>query len=237
MERGTQLEPKARAAYEIIYDADMPAVVMIHDKHECIRASFDGHNREISRDLEIKCPGEKDHETALAGSVPEKYIPQIQHLLMVSGSSELHYYSYHPDFPQGKRGKVVVVKPDPMYQKELLERELAFWECVQTDSPPELTEKDFKELKDEESVALFAELKKAKAMQDQAVSLYDSIKKKIIEKVQLARVRCSGVQMIRTTRKGSVDYSKVPELKGVDLERYRKKHSDVIEFRLLKGEV
>ena len=40
-----------------------------------------------------------------------------------------------------------------------------------------------------------------------------------------------GLQVIRAERKGSVQYDKVPELDGVDLDRYRKKSSVVYSIR------
>lgn len=234
MERGNQLEPKARAAYELLHDADMPPVCMTHDKYEFMRGSFDGHNCELSRDLEIKCPGDKDHEEALAGSVPEKYIPQCQHLLMVSGSKELHYFSYHPDFPQGKRSALVIVKPDLEFQGKLLNAEIEFWEKVQSEIMPELTKKDFQELDSPEHIALFNKLRLAKIKSDEAHAAYEEIKKLIIDAIEYARVRCAGVQMIRATRKGSIEYSKIPELQGVDLEKFRKKPTSFVEFRIQK---
>lgn len=39
----------------------------------------------------------------------------------------------------------------------------------------------------------------------------------------------SGLELLRTVRKGAVDYSAVPELSGVDLERYRKPPVEVIK--------
>ena len=39
-----------------------------------------------------------------------------------------------------------------------------------------------------------------------------------------------GVRLVRTTRKGAVQYAQIPELKGLDLDQYRK---DPIEVWIL----
>ena len=43
----------------------------------------------------------------------------------------------------------------------------------------------------------------------------------------------SGVELIRTSRKGAVNYGAIPELEGVDLEQYRKDPVDVVKISIL----
>ena len=43
----------------------------------------------------------------------------------------------------------------------------------------------------------------------------------------------SGVELIRTSRKGAVNYGSIPELEGVDLEQYRKEPVDVVKINIL----
>ena len=45
-----------------------------------------------------------------------------------------------------------------------------------------------------------------------------------------------GLQVIKSVRQGSVDYSKVPELASVDLSKYRKKDTEFWQIREYKGE-
>lgn len=137
-ERGHRLEPRARASYEFKFGYSAPPVLVVNEQFPFIRASLDGYNAERGIALEIKCPGKKDHETALAGKVPEKYFPQLQHQLLACAQAKInHYYSY-----DGERGVCVECLPDSKYQEILFEELCKFWICVQKDIPPELTEKE-----------------------------------------------------------------------------------------------
>src|ERR1700743_2597401 len=73
MNRGLQLEPYARKEYEDTTGILMPAVYIERAGHPFLRATLDGLNDEYQRALEIKCPGKKDHDIALAGKIPDKY--------------------------------------------------------------------------------------------------------------------------------------------------------------------
>jgi hypothetical protein len=44
------------------------------------------------------------------------------------------------------------------------------------------------------------------------------------------------VTIKRQVRKGSVDYSSIPELKSVDLEAYRKQPTEFTTFKMPKNE-
>ena len=41
-----------------------------------------------------------------------------------------------------------------------------------------------------------------------------------------------GTEVLRSLRRGAIDYSGIPELRGVDLERYRKKSVEVVRINL-----
>jgi predicted phage-related endonuclease len=130
-QRGRELEAEARRAYIRKTGIPMTPVCVQHERYSWLRASLDGWNADQKIPLEVKCPGRKDHLEALTGRVPGKYIPQVQHILMVTGAKELHYFSY-----DGQDGVTVVVAADPAYQKRLFEAELAFWNSVQAGTPP-----------------------------------------------------------------------------------------------------
>ena len=57
---------------------------------------------------------------------------------------------------------------------------------------------------------------------------------KIAELMESDREKGCGISVVKTERKGSVEYAKIPELKGIDLEPYRKKSSVVTTVNLEK---
>ena len=82
--------------------------------------------------LEVKCPGATDHAVALRGDVPAKYVPQLQHLLAVSGAQFCHYWSYRDG-----AGTLIEVAPEPGYIRRLVEHERDFWQHVLEDRYPQ----------------------------------------------------------------------------------------------------
>jgi len=225
--RGNELEPKARADYEFRNNLVMPVAFVQHKDHPFIRASLDGFNEEESIVLEIKCPGKEDHQTAYDGKVPEKYWPQVQHQLLASGARELHYYSF-----DGERGVIVVVRPDKEYCELLLLELTKFWTLVRLRTPPDMVDKDFKDIKDPALIAAIKSWQTAKESLVLCVAA-ESLAKDLITKSleDHPRWRCGDVKITKTKRIGNVDYSKIPELSGVDLNKYRKTPS---EFWVIK---
>lgn len=135
MLRGRNLEPFIAEWYEKTFSRKAPAMCAERDGHPFIRASFDGLDLGGRVAVEIKAPRREDHEEALAGRVPEKYLPQCHHQLLVGGLGleALHYVSYgHPkSFAPRKQYAVVVVRPDPEVLDSLLEFEVEFWDEVE----------------------------------------------------------------------------------------------------------
>src|SRR5271169_3503351 len=70
MQRGTRLEPIARELFELQTGIAMEPKVVVKD---WAMASLDGMSYNGDLILEIKCPGSRDHATALQGKVPEHY--------------------------------------------------------------------------------------------------------------------------------------------------------------------
>ena len=146
-ERGNRLEPIARAKYELLRDIEMGPATCQHFQYEFMRASMDGWNPQLKRGLELKFAGKADHEGARAGKIPDKYWPQVQHQIFVTGAEVIDYGSYYvpKDVPDHQGELIVVeVKPDIEYIKQYLKIAIKFWECVTTSTPPGMTTDDFK---------------------------------------------------------------------------------------------
>jgi putative phage-type endonuclease len=174
-QRGIDLEPQARALYELHNDMEFPEAFMQHAQYPFLRCSLDGYCESANKVLEIKCPGKDSHERALVGEVPEHYMIQLDHQFLVSGAAEADYVSYYPDHEDpARRLAVVTVKPDQARMAVLLVAELEFWKMVQDRTPPPLGNRDFKELIDPTAVPTFTEWKETKLV---VMQIEDQIKK------------------------------------------------------------
>jgi putative phage-type endonuclease len=125
MQRGKNLEPLARRAYASHTGIEVEPVCVQSLAYPWMRASLDGLSADGRRVVEIKCPGEKDHQLADAGQVPEKYYAQLQHILAVTGLAEIHYWSFRFGRPL-----LLEVNRDDSFVSALIEKESAFWSQV-----------------------------------------------------------------------------------------------------------
>lgn len=154
--RGQEMEPAARAYYELMTGVDMPPTLLEHYEFPWLRASMDGWNNEHKIGLEIKCPGAKNHALALAGKVPDEYYPQLQHQLFVSGADYIDYFSF-----DGTKGVTVRVIADLEYILSYVSKARAFWDLVEQDQPPELINRDYKTIRSKDFRILLEEWESA----------------------------------------------------------------------------
>ena len=99
-----------------------PVCVQSRDHTPGCGPAWTGLSADGRRVVEIKCPGEKDHQLADSGSVPEKYYAQLQHILAVTGLAEIHYWSFRSDHTV-----LLKVDRDEPFIAGLIEKEAAFW--------------------------------------------------------------------------------------------------------------
>jgi len=242
-EKGHALEPVARAKYELLCGMSMSATCVTHSDDQFMRASMDGFNTENNRGLEIKCGGRADFETTKTGVVPEKYVYQLAHQFYATDAKQIDFFYYYLDNENYKSRQyhvgeyhLIEVKPDLELIQNYLIKAKEFWNCVQTKTPPALSDKDYMDIKDMDSKLLSAEFVGAKALYDDAAKTLESVKKKIIEKAKTInhpRLKFHNISVLNIKKKGSIDYSKVGELKNIDLEKYRKPDSSFYKIAVL----
>lgn len=135
MDRGTELEPEARTAYEFISDNEVKEVGLIYqDETRLVSCSPDGLIGEDGG-LEIKCPKHSTHiGYLLAGKVPAEHFVQVQGSLHVTGRKWWDFMSYHPDFDP----LIIRVKRDEVFIKAL-EAELNKFKQVMLAAREQLT--------------------------------------------------------------------------------------------------
>ena len=102
MERGTELEPLARAAYELRTNADVQQVgYVLHPTLAWAGCSPDGLIGDAGM-VQFKVPKPTTHAEYLLGEcVPELYVPQMTwELACCPGYQWSDFVSYCPDFPE-----------------------------------------------------------------------------------------------------------------------------------------
>lgn len=121
MQRGTELEPEARAAYEAHAGLLCEEVgIVVHPKMSYVTCSPDGMVGDDGL-LEIKCPQSmaKHLEALRSGSHAVEYRWQVQHQMMVTGRAWCDVVSYDPRWPEGLRLAITRVERDESAIEEL----------------------------------------------------------------------------------------------------------------------
>jgi hypothetical protein len=114
--RGTEMEPQARAQYEFATGTEVTETGFVYkNRKKLIGCSPDGLPSE-TKGLEIKCPEPINHISyLLQGVVPKKYLPQVQGSMWITGLKQWDFMSYHPDYDP----LIITVEAHPMWQRAL----------------------------------------------------------------------------------------------------------------------
>lgn len=234
MRRGTLMEPEARKAFEDATGLEVFPQIVYHPKKTFMMASLDGLSLDRKHAVEIKCPGAKAHSIALDGNIPEYYMPQLQHQLACIGLETLWYYSY-----DGNTGVKIEVSRDECYIEDLIEAESAFWRLVQTKTAPVATDRDHEDRDGPVWISISRRLQENNdKIRDLKTSLStyederEMLKKTLIEDSRGRSCRCGSLTLTRSFPKGRIDYSKIPHIKGVNLECFRGEPKETWTLRI-----
>ncbi len=225
MQRGKDLEPIALAEFEEIHNIFMTPKVFVSEEYPWMMASMDGVSLCGKVAVEIKCPGKKNHELALSGKIPEEYIYQLQHQMIVLKLDSMLYFSF-----DGQKGVTLVAKKDPVLAEKCIFHTHAFWQSILNDEPPELCERDYTQKIDNDWAIVANRRKQIRSKIKELQKEEEDCDNTLIHMANKQNAEGAGIRVQAYYRKGRVDYNKVPELIGVDLEPYRKPATQVFSI-------
>ncbi len=220
MQRGIDLEEAARNRFCKLTGIDVLPAVAISNQYDFMAASYDGISTDRKEIVEIKCPGAEDHKVALSGFVPGKYVYQLLQQMVVSGADHIHYFSYKNDTDIAL---VTLERRDMESEIEcLISEERKFWQCVQNLEEPGLEENDYLKMDNVEWNLTVDEYLSVKKQLKELEDKEKSYRNMLIDLSGNQNCMGGGIKLLKVFRKGTVDYAKIPELKNVDLDIYRK---------------
>ncbi len=214
MQRGLDLEPVAREAFILTTGIYVSPKVIIKDWQ---MASVDGISDDGKYLVEIKCPSQVDHSMAIAGKVPDHYYPQLQHQMHVCDVNRMFYFSF-----DGVNGALVEVVKDNSYIEKMVEEEWKFYQCLINKNPPEPSEDDYFEMDDPIWKECATRWKEVTLMMKDLEKEEENLRNQLIFLSGASNSKGAGISLCQMNRKGNVDYSKIPELKNLNLDLYRK---------------
>ena len=218
--KGHKKEVKARARFEFLTDREWPPIVAIHSDYDFFMASLDGYNEELGENLEIKFFGKEDFENLVAGKVPDKYFPQIQAQMAVTGAEVCHLAGINEEdrvFP-------LQVPIDVEYiQNKMYPAIFAFQECIEKGIAPELCDRDVIDLSGNEKLKeLLEEYESISSSKKAYEEKEEELKKAIFAIAKAPCNVCNGIKVTngKPSEKKEVDIAKIAEDFKVDLAKY-----------------
>jgi len=219
-ERGKSLEPIGRERFIKKYGINMTPLVVESSEYEFLGASLDGLSDCRKYVLEVKTGGHKLMKMAQEGVVPQYYLDQMQHQLLVTGAEKCFYLVTHED---EEKEIVIEVFPDPTFLSRFMPKARAFWKGMAFFEPPPLQDSDYKNMNDsldwQEYARLYQETDIAlKTLEEKK----DYLRRELIKLCAEQSCVGNGVKVMKTLVKGRIAYDEIPEIKGVDFDKYRK---------------
>lgn len=230
MRHGTEMEPRARAAYEAKTGLVMQPLVLADGDYS---ASLDGITLEGDLLLEVKCPYKGQSSTlwqgVVAGDVPDYYAIQIQHQLMVSGAAMAHLWVF-----DGTEGLLLEVARDEAIMASIRAAWDGFQKYLDNDTPPQLSDRDTATRDDPEWKLAALGYLNAKRMAEEATATLEAARERLVGLTSHPSESGAGVTVTRFWKQGNVDYKRVPQLAGVNLDGYRGKGREEVRVTVAK---
>lgn len=177
--------------------------------------------------IEVKCPfglrNKKGDELTFKGAIEQPhYYAQMQVEMVCADREWCDFYQWSK---HGDSLERVYFNSEWWSENKPKLVDFYQWYLAELDNPEHLEDKQ-KEINTLKAKKLIDEWDKLKAMIDDA----ESRKKEVLaELVKISGERDAlmhGRKLTKVERKGNVNYKKIPELEGVDLEKYRGKPSE-----------
>lgn len=225
MSRGTALEPAARAWLEIAMGNEtFTPMVASRGRYS---ASYDGISFDGDIACEIKCPARADSKLFGLRSPNDirveapHYWWQIVHQMYVNPRLKAIVFLAYGEQEQN----TVTIERDDCtgFFDALCEAWERFHAALDAGQRPD----DGQDTSEELQMLVHA-YRQAKVEATKAEAMLETIKTELIDyarRNKKTEVKGFSASVMQVTKKGSIDYAKVPELQGLDLEKYRKKPS------------
>lgn len=190
-----------------------------------LMCSLDGYNPLANIILEVKhVSKEYFNKVKTISDIYDYHMAQIQSQLFIMKAKKCYY------FIAEKTGdsKVMEITSDDSFKERTLPRVIEFHELISQRKYPEPSDKDFITIEDTKLLQLL----QLKTLIDRSQKQFDILKNEIdFEYKTLQRFKGHGIKCVRSIRKGSIPYSKLDEVRKLDLEKYRSKDTEILTIR------
>lgn len=212
MQHGRTMEPVARHAVENEMGTFYFPCCYQSDIYEWAAASLDGISSDGTTVLEIKCPQRMPEEIKRAHWI------QVQWQLMCVPEAKRAIICYYVD----NHIKLFYVDKDPEYIEKMIEEAKKFLQETHDLEELECDERECVHLNSEQALIYAALIQDADDNAKKWSKIRDDAKENLIALGEGKNLVVGNLKLSKCRRPGAIDYDKIPELVGVDKEKYRK---------------
>lgn len=192
--------------------------VITHIKYPHLMASLDGYHSGLVYEF-------KYSEKPVI-EIPPEHEAQVQTQMLLSDTENAWYIRG----TSKNNLQQILVKRDIAQQQAIVEESLKFMNKLQEGKAPEPTDRDYLVIDD----PIMLELGMAKDLVKIYQDLVDKHLEALLEKYKHKLITNGLISIVKSSRKGSIPYSKLEEVKALDLEKYRGKDTEVVTVRIKK---
>lgn len=236
MRHGKEREPQALAWFEKKKGVALLGQIALNDKeYPWMLATLDGVDADGKYLVEIKCPYniENHYKVKETRKVPAIYYPQCQQQMRVRQVDGMYFLSYNWQNPDDS--VILEIEKNNSYVDQLVNEGGKFWQCVKDKVAPPLTDLDYVSMEGNENWKVVAdEYKQIDHFLDHYEKRKEELKIQLRSLAKERSARGAGIELQKQPRKGVVDYSLIPQLKGVDTSPYRKEGCVAWPVRVMK---
>ena len=146
------------------------------------------------------------------------YLHQMYAQIYVTRAEKCFYYCYYE-----KEGICIEVYLPPNFLSRWHPAARAFWKCVALNEPPALQESDYKDMSCEPEWHSYAtEYRKLCEQIKTLEDMKESYRQEILKKCGDQSCTGHGIKVIKTILPGRIAYHEIPEIKDINIEKYRK---------------
>lgn len=215
MGRGHLLEPIIMERYQAVSGHLVDPVVMVAANDWQI-TSLDGRTIDGDRVVEAKNLDRENFELLRDQRIlPAKYVPQVIHNLGVSGAAVLDFVAYNEALDEFE---ILEVSPDTAYFAKLTAAEAEFRDCLLTQLPPAMVDRDVVERDDPVWIAKALEWERAKVKVEEAEASLEKLREDMIVLAGEQNSRGGGVIVTFASRKGNVNWQSLAKAYSIPVE-------------------
>lgn len=222
MQHGRDHEEEAREKLKELTGITFTPEVVFHPEYDFLMASLDGVDYSGKRICEIKCPYYKaSFEKRTQERKPTNIdYAQMQAQMYVKNLNNVFYFVYWKD-PNGSHLNDYFLsecRRDQNFIDMNLPKICAFYDCMVNRTPPE---DKYISLDTIDAESAKNKILRGKSMIEEGERLRAEGKIELLELSDFKSCIVGNVRIEERMVKGKVDYKKIPELEGVNLDSYR----------------